>query len=191
MDFNKQIRTTEKDIDINEIFDGICPFCNSTNIKRRSSKIRKLQELGSPLEKIIIFLTVRTYECTSCTRQFTPEHPFYPPKYKVSQAIIEYALARYNYNNNSGNEIAKDLRNLHQVDVSEATVYFWLKEHSPEFIKTKLARDENNLPQNIKAISIDGSYTSIANDIIGKKKDVESLSVTKLENGQYLLMWWE
>lgn len=191
MNFGKPVRITEREIDINDVFDDLCPFCNSKEIKKRSSYVRRIQDLGSPLEKILIFLTVRTYDCIDCKGQFTPEHPFYPPKYEFSQAIIEYALARYNYNNNSGNEIANDLRSIHQVDVSEVAVYSWLKKHSPEYIKSKLDADENNVPQNIKAISVDGSYTSLARDIIGKKKDVESLSVTKLENGQYLLMWWE
>ena len=70
-------------------------------------------------------------------------------------------------------------------------MYKWLKAHTPEFVKARLASNEDDLPPNIKSLSIDGSYTSLAKDVIGKKKDVESLSVTKLENGQYLLMWWE
>lgn len=191
MDFSTPVKRTDKEIDINEIFDGYCPFCNSKEIKKRSSYIREIQEIGSPLEKIIIFLTTRTYKCKSCKGQFSPEHPLYPPGYSFSKSVIEYVLTRYNYRNCSGNEIANDLNMLHNVTISEQTVYSWLKEHTPEFIKARLDSDETNLPPNIKALSIDGSYTSIAKDIIGKKKDVESLSVTKLENGQYLLMWWE
>ena len=80
---------------------------------------------------------------------------------------------------------------LHQVDIPEATVYSWLKLYSPEFIKARLNTSSTDLPPNIQAITVDGSYVSTGKDIIGKKKDVESLSVTKLEDGRSLLMWWE
>ena len=191
MDFTTDAKWTIKEIDINEIFDKKCPFCKSTDIKQRSSRIRKVQDLGSPLEKVTINLTVRTYDCLACERQFSPEHPLFPPDYEVSKSILEYALTRYNYHNVSGNAIARDLKILHHVDVSEQTVYSWMKKHSPEFIKSKLDDNINNRPQNVKAISIDGTYTNLMKDIVGKKKHVESLSVTALENGQFLLMWWE
>jgi len=110
---------------------------------------------------------------------------------EFSKNILEYTLTRYNYHNASGNDIARDLKILHQVDVPKDTVYSWLKEFSPEFIKSRLNKDPTEISQNIDVLSIDGTYTTIANDTIGKKKDVESLSVTKLENRQYLLMWWE
>ncbi len=191
MDFSVETKKTDKEIDINEIFDGYCPFCYSKQVNKRSSRVREIQELGSPLEKVVVYLTVRTYECQSCTRQFSPEHPFYPPNYDVSKSVLKYALTRYNYKNASGNEITHDLSLLHNVDVSEQAVYKWLKELSPDFIKERMNRDITDKPDHIISISVDGSYVDVAKDTIGKKKNVESLSVTKLENGQYLLIWWE
>ncbi len=140
---------------------------------------------------MITTIKLATFECEICGFNFSPEHPFYPPKFEYSQAVIEYALIRYHYQSVSGNQIAKDLQLLHQVDVPEATVYSWLKIYSPEFIKARLGTSSIDLPQNIQAITVDGSYVSTGKDIIGKKKDVESLSVTKLEDGRFLLMWWE
>lgn len=43
----------------------------------------------------------------------------------------------------------------------------------------------------LKTITVDGSYVNVGSDIIGKKKLVESLSVTRLDDGRYLLLWWE
>jgi len=191
MDFSIETIRTEKEVDFSEIFNGYCPFCESKEVKKRSSHNRNVQELGTPFEKVVVFLTIRTYECQACKKQFTPEHLLYPPKYEVSKAVLKYALTRYNYNNSSGNEIARDLALLHNVAVSEQAVYKWLRELSPDFVKERLKKNNNDLPQNIQAISVDGSITNIAKDIIGKKKDVESLSVTKLDDGRYLLMWWE
>ena len=80
---------------------------------------------------------------------------------------------------------------MHDVSVSEATVYSWLKRHSPEFLKSKLDKERDGLPGTIKAITVDGTFVTTGKDIIGKKKHVDSLSVTKLASGEYLLMWWE
>jgi len=191
MDFSVETIKTEKEVDFSEIFNGHCPFCNSKDVKKRSCHNRNVQELGTPFEKVVVFLTIRTYECQLCKSQFTPEHPLYPPKYEVTKAVLKYALTRYNYNNSSGNEIARDLALLHNVEVSEQTVYKWLKDLSHDLVKARLNKDKNDLPQNVQAISVDGTYTNIAKDIIGKKKGVESLSVTKLDDGRFLLMWWE
>ena len=191
MKFGIPVRTTYKDISADEYFDGRCLFCNSEHLKIRTSRIRQVPDLGSPSEKIIARLDVVTYHCQNCAREFTPEHPFYPPKFEYSRAIIETALISYHYQNVSGKDIARNLMLLHHVQISEATVYSWLKEHSPEFLKAKLAEQPDKLPANIKALTIDGSYVNLGKEIIGKKKGVESFSVTPLKDGRFLLMWWE
>ena len=174
-----------------EYFDGKCPFCQSMNLIVRSSRVRSIPDLGSTIEKVIVDLTVSYYECKQCERSFTPEHPFYPPNYQYSLAIIQHALVRYHYQNASGKQIAEELRILHNVEVQEANVYVWLKEISPEFVKSRLAKNPQDIPATIKTITVDGSYIDLSRDIIGKKKAVESLSVTKLADRRYLLMWWE
>jgi len=191
MDFSLPVHTTYKDIRSDDYFSGQCPLCGSTRLTIRTSRIRELLDLGSTSEKVIVRLDVVTFRCKKCTGQFTPEHPLYPPKYEYSRAIIEYALTRFHYHNASGKVIARDLTVLHNVPVSEATVYSWLKRHSPAFLKVKLANQPAQVPKHIKAITIDGSYVDLGKEIIGKKKHAESFSVTKLEDGRYLLMWWE
>ncbi|GAH27438.1 unnamed protein product, partial [marine sediment metagenome] len=42
-------------------------------------------------------------------------------------------------------------------------------------------------PELIKTITIDGTFISTGKDVIGKKKPVVSLSVSKAKNGTYLL----
>lgn len=191
MEFNKHLRKTTKEILLKEFYNGICPFCDSDQTIIRTSRTRSIQEMGTTLERITIKIPVCYIECKACGEKFTPEHPLYPPKYEYSQAVIEYALFRYHYQNTSGNQIAKDLRLLHHVEVKEATVYSWLKNLSPDFAKAKINQNPDNIPGSIKTITVDGTYFSTGKDIIGKKKDVESLSVTKLKDGRYLLMWWE
>ena len=191
MKFDKETEVIYKDISPQQYFDGICPFCSYKSLKIRSSRIREIQDLGTPSKKLIIRLEMQTLICRSCKSVFSPDHPSYPSKYEYSKDIIEYVLTRYNYHNISGNAIARDLALLHNVKIPVTTVYSWLKDHSPEFIKANLEKDPENLPPNIKSITIDGTYVNMGKDIIGKKNDVQSLSVTKLKDGRYLLMWWE
>jgi len=191
MKFDRETETIYKDIALDQYFDGICPFCGSKELKIRSSRMCNIQDLGTTSKKVIIRLEIQTIECRTCSAKFSPDHPAYPSKYEYSKDIIEYTLTRYNYHNISGNAIARDLALLHNVQVSEATVYSWLKDHSPDFIKANLAIEPENIPPNIKALTVDGSYVNMGKEIIGKKKDVDSFSVTKLEDGRYLLMWWE
>ena len=191
MKFGKNIRQTIRKIDLIKEMGNKCPFCDSHNMIIRSSRIRVIPDLGSTLEKIILKIKTPRLKCKDCGKEFVIHHPLYPPKYEYSQAIIEYALTRYHYKNTSGNIISSDLKLLHQVDASEETIYSWLKEHSPAFLKIKLDKNPHQDLSHVKSITIDGSYVSTGKDIIGKKKHVDSLSVTKLENGDYLLMWWE
>ena len=191
MKFDKPVKQVFKDISYEDFFDKKCPFCGSKDLIIRTSRVRELPDLGSTVEKVIVRLAVTTFHCKGCGETFTPEHPLYPPKFEYSFAIIEYSLTRYHYHNASGNIIARDLALLHNVSISEATVYSWLKKHSPEFLKGKLDSNRTDMPGTIKAITVDGTFVATGRDIIGKKKHVESLSVTKLASGEYLLMWWE
>jgi len=138
MKFDKPIRHVFKDIDHKEFFTGKCPFCSSTDLVVRSSRVCELPDLGSTVKKVTVRLRVTTLRCKECNKTFTPEHPLYPPKFEYSHYIIEYFLTHYHYHNVSGNVIARDLTLLHNVSVSEATVYSWLKQHSPDFLKASL-----------------------------------------------------
>jgi hypothetical protein len=129
--------------------------------------------------------------CQDCQATFTPEHASFPPDMEYSQAIVEYALTSFHYNNDSGEVIARNLGRLHQVDVPVATVYSWLKTYSPAFLKAQIDGRPTEDLSHIKTITIDGTYVHTGSAVIGKKKHVESLSVTKLADGRYLLMWWE
>ncbi|MHA1727959.1 MAG: hypothetical protein ACTSWY_04430 [Promethearchaeota archaeon] len=192
MNFNSEIRTTIRTIPLKDYYSMICPFCDNPNTIIRSSYTRKIQDLGSPFEKIIVHLKVAYIKCPSCKAKFTPEHPSYPPKLEYSRAIVDYALMRYHYENTSGNIISKSLNRGNNVNIPEATIYSWLKEYSPQFLKYQIDSSAKNKDlSQIKTITVDGSYVSVGKDVIGKKKDVESLSVTKLKDGRYLLMWWE
>lgn len=191
MDFNRERRIIIKTIELNDYYDGNCPLCDSNNIIIRSSRVRKLQELGTTVEKVIVHLIIVTLSCKDCGAEFSPEHLDYPSKYEYSMNILEYVLTRHFYHNISGNAIARDLTLLHNVQVPEATIYTWLKRLSPEFLKDRLAKNPKDVPSNIKSLTVDGSYVNIGKELIGKKKHVESFSVTKLEDGRYLLMWWE
>ena len=191
MDFGKKVRPTIKKVDPIEEMGSKCVFCNSANTIIRSSQIRRIPALGSTLEKVIVEIKRPRIKCNDCGEEFMPHHPLYPPKFEYSQAIVEYALTHYHYNNASSKKISRDLKLLHQVDVPEDTIYSWITTHSPAFIEKQLNNDPAADLSHVKSITIDGTHVSTGKDIIGKKKLVDSLSVPKLKNGDYLLMWWK
>jgi len=191
MDFDVKPRKTIRDFPLDSHFNGKCYFCGSSHIIIRSSYWREVPDLGSPLEEIIARVKSATIHCQDCGAQFTPEHPLFPPKYEYSRAIVEYALISFHYNNISGEQIRSNLQTLHRVSVPVATIYSWLKDLSPTFLKARLEAHTAEDLSKIKTITVDGTYVNTGSAIIGKKKDVESLSVTKLADGRYLLMWWE
>ena len=189
MKFDVPVRTTHKIITHDEYFDGICPFCSSTDMITRTSRYREIPDLGSPVEEVIVRVEVATYFCKDCKMYFSPEHPLYPPKFEYSRAIIEYALARSHYANASGNAIAHDLALLHQVHVAPKTIYSWIDHYGTEFTKTKTEATPQKLPKQIQSITVDGTFLNLGKQLIGKKKDVESLSVIKIADNRYWLMW--
>lgn len=187
MDFKTPIKTTYTDISYKDYFDGECPTCNSTALTIRSSYTRTIPDLGGPREKRYVRIEVKYFICKDCGAQFSPKHPEYPPKLEYTPNIILYALERYYHDNVTAPQIADVLNNSHQVDVPPDTVHTWIKLHSEAYlnsIEKDKSLDEAEL---IKAVTIDGTYTSTGRDIIGKKKPVVSLSVTKDHDGTYLL----
>jgi hypothetical protein len=67
---------------------------------------------------------------------------------------------------------------LHNVEIREETIYAWLKENSPDFVKESLKNAPTNLPSTVKAITDDDLEDS-------------NINFKLLEDGQRLLMWWE
>lgn len=191
MKFDDPITTVYENHGIESYFGGKCPLCGSFELSKRSSRERRVPDLGSPTKKVIAVLQIVTFSCQSCKMEFSPEHSLFPPKYEYSKAIITYALSRSHYHNASGNEITRDLLMLHQIEISPKTIYTWIDKLGPEFTKEKIDANPTVLPAHIKSITIDGTFVTMGKQLIGKKKDVESLSVTKLADDRYLLMWWE
>ena len=191
MDFKVPKQVVQKNIQLNSYFDGKCVFCKSKNVIIRSSYHRTIPEMGNQVEKVIARVKMATIYCQDCHATFVPHHPLYPPKMEYAYTILNYVLTRFHFNNDSGEIIARDLSRLHQVDVPVATIYSWLKKYSPEFLKNQIDTSSPEDWSHIKTVTVDGTYVNTGSAVIGKKKDVESFSVTKLENGGYLLMWWE
>ena len=174
MKFDEETNVVYKNIAPQEYFAGICPFCGSKELKIRSSRIRKVQELGTPTKKIMVRIEMQTLMCKSCDKVIHTKHPSYPSNYGYSKDIINYALTRYNYHNITGNAIARDLMFLHNVEIPKETVYSWIRNHSEEFIEGKFANNHETDYSKIKSITIDGTYFNTGKDTIGKKKVCDS-----------------
>ena len=79
------------------------------------------------------------------------------------------------------------LKNSHEVEVPVDTVNSWIKRYSKDYLKSVNREKTLEHPESIKTVTIDGTYTSTGRNVIGKKKPVVSLSLTKQKNGTYLL----
>lgn len=189
MKFPANVRTTYFDISIEGYFNGVCPGCNSNNLKIRSSRKRTVPDLGSPIEKRIARIKMATFECNQCGKKFSPKHPDYPSKFEYSLAIIKYALDCYYNYNFSGPAIAHTLKDLHQVDIPIDTIHSWIKFHSDDYFKAMNRKSPQADPKTIKSIAIDGTFITGGKDVIGKKKPVDLLSLIRAKNGTYLLTW--
>lgn len=187
MNFKTNIKTSYTDIPVEEYFDGVCPKCKSKDLTIRSSYKRVIPDLGCPREKRFIRIKINYFVCKECGTIFSPKHPEYPPKVEYTPNIILYALERYYKDNVSVPHIVNVLKNSHQVDVPEDTIYTWIKLHSEAYLNSTERDESLEDAELIKAVTIDGTFTSTGKDVIGKKKPVVLLSVTREKNGTYLL----
>lgn len=186
MNFEKVVKTTYLDIPVEEYFNGLCTKCGSKLLKIRSSYKRVIPDLGAPREKRFVRIKINYFECEKCGHLFSPKHPDFPSKLEYTPSIILYVLERYYRDNISGKKIACVLKNSHNVEVPVDTVNSWIKIYSKEYLKSIEREKTVENPESIKTVTIDGTYTSAGRDVIGKKKPVVSLSVTKAKNGTYL-----
>lgn len=187
MNFKTVFKTSYSDIPVEEYFNGTCTKCGSLLLKIRSSYKRVISDLGAPREKRFIRIKINYFECEKCGHSFSPKHPDFPSKLEYTPSIILYVLERYYRDNISGKKIAHVLKNSHNVEVPVDTVNSWIKIYSKEYLNSIEGEKTVENPESIKTVTIDGTYISAGRDVIGKKKPVVSLSVTKAKNGTYLL----
>ena len=89
---------------------------------------------------------------------------------------------------------------LHNVDVPVDTIYTWIKRLSDTYAKTLLLKEDEPLASNaetsaeqepkkedtVKTIAVDGTFVTTGVDVIGKKKPVVLLSLTRRPDGTLL-----
>lgn len=181
-------------------FNGLCLQCLSPDTKIRSSYVREVVDLGTPFEQRIADVTMATIECNACGCTFTPVPQEYPLKYEYSLAVITWAMARYYHENASANTIQQSLKLLHNVKVPVDTIYTWIKRLSADFAKTMEPPAPTTNPttsttpdatpsekeSEVKTIAIDGTFVTTGVDVVGKKKPVVFLSLTRRKDGTLL-----
>jgi len=89
---------------------------------------------------------------------------------------------------------------LHNVDVPVDTIYTWIKRLSDDYAKAMLPKEETPLASNteasvmqepkqedrVKTIAVDGTFVTTGVDVIGKKRPVVLLSLTRRPDGTLL-----
>ena len=200
MDFITVTKITHYAVPVTAHFDGRCLQCKSTDTKIRSSYTHEVSDLGTPFEQRIADVVMATIECNSCGCTFTPVSREYPLKYEYSLAVITWAMSRYYHENASANVIQQGLKMLHNVEVPVDTIYTWIKRLSMDYAKTMESppdmadkssspASDTTSPENqwdVKTIAVDGTFVTTGVDVVGKKKPVVFLSLTRRANGTLL-----
>ena len=200
MDFITTVKEIYNAVPVTAHFDGRCLQCKSTDTKIRSSYTREVTDLGTPFEQRIAVVTMATIECNACGCTFTPVPREYPLKCEYSLAVITWAMARYYHENASANVIQQGLKMLHNVAVPVDTIYTWIKRLSADYAKTMVTpasttslgtpTTSDAIPpergSTVKTIAIDGTFVTTGVDVVGKKKPVVLLSLTRRKNGTLL-----
>ena len=193
MDFKVETRTTILEEHFQDYFSGECLFCGGKNYKIVDSWNKTVSQLGGPSWKVCINVEMKTIQCLNpqCKMQYSPEHPHFPKGLQYSLDIVKKALNQAHRFTTSADKIALQLKEEHNVDVSSKTIQKWINEYSEKYFEAYFKEKPKSAIQDFRAITVDGTWFNRGKDVIGKKKDVQSLSVTKLPGGHYLLTWWE
>lgn len=191
VDFYQEIRKYPVHETFESYSKGDCPFCGCKIYTILETRHRDLQDMGGPTREVHVDLEVKTLKCTACQMVYTPEHPYYPPYFQVSIDVVQFALTQAHRFQRSAEQIAEQLLVNHNVSISAKTIQGWINTYSEQYFQTYFQKKPKVAVQDFKAITLDGTYFNSGKDIIGKKKAVESLSVTKLKDNVYLVTWWE
>jgi hypothetical protein len=193
MDFQRKTSTTVLKVCFSDYYSGECLFCGGKLYKIVDSWLKKVAQLGGPAWKVNVEIEMKTILCLNpeCEMKFTPEHPNYPKGFHYSLDVIEKALNQAHHFTRSAQDIAFLLKEDHNVEVSSKAVQGWINAFSEEFFQAYFSKHPDTAVDDFRAITIDGTWFSQGKALIGKKKAVQSLSVTKLQGGHYLLTWWE
>jgi hypothetical protein len=193
VDFFQPVREVTISEKFSSYYNGVCPFCGSKNYTIEDVRHRYLQDMGGPTRKVTVDLEVKTIRCLepTCGMVFTPEHPYYPPFLHYSIDVVQFALMQAHNFTRSAEDIADQLLTNHNVTVDPKTIQSWINTYSEQYFQTYFIAKPETALQDFKALTIDGTYFTSGKDVIGKKKAVESLSVTKLADGVFLVTWWE
>jgi len=191
MDFSRCVKKEIVKISADQYAPKACPFCGSSEVSIRTSHKRTISELGNIDTELFVKLHVATFECHNCGIKYTPQHYDYPKGYESSRRVIQTALSLHFQDNVSGNKIAAQLAKYFNVHIPPKTIYSWINDLTEDFMKSEFKAEPEKALKAYKALTIDGTGFSLGNKLLGKKKDVQSLSTVKLSDGIYLLTWWE
>lgn len=189
--FPNEIRTETISIPFSSYYNGICPFCSHTIYTIRTSRTRTVQDLGTPTLKRIVNLEVKGIRCEKCMNEFTPENQSFPQKYTVSRDVIMTALGTAFRFKQSTQDIALALRHNNNVNVSAERIQGWINDYSETWFQSYFQTHPTEDVHDFKVLTIDGTHLPAGKDTLGKKKNVQWSSVTRLKDNLFLLTWWE
>ncbi|KKL77447.1 hypothetical protein LCGC14_2034820 [marine sediment metagenome] len=138
-----------------------CPFCYTNDLRRHTSKVRTIQDLGSPRICRRIRYERVYFKCKNCKKVFGIEHPLIPVGSNYMSGVIEYTVSRILERGDSIRRVVKDLNDLHHIEVSVVSVERWINKHGKKNnLNTDL--DEEEPPKQFSGfISVDGTFKAV------------------------------
>ncbi|MHA1265923.1 MAG: hypothetical protein ACTSRS_11895 [Candidatus Helarchaeota archaeon] len=192
---------TEKRIEIIQLSDINlqtlhCPFCNSKNLKKSHSYLRKIADLGAKDLRKFLELESIHIKCKSCGKIFPCQREGIVPGLSISEATLDIILALYYDFGNSAGMVRRIMERLYSVSLKDKTILRWIRTYGKEYCKKNNKEYKENIEQYSGIMSLDGTFPALELNPTGgakipniKKKQVSYLQLTTLPNGTLLAIW--
>lgn len=144
-----------------DFFPDECPFCNISDLKRHTYKVRTIQDLGTPRICRRVRYERVYFKCKNCKKVFGIEHPLIPISSKYMPGVIEYAVSRVLERGDSIRRVTRDLNELHHVEVTVVSVERWINKYGKKDVITTDLKNENPPDSFSGFLSLDGTFKSV------------------------------
>ena len=199
---NLPVREEWREVSDADTHPPCCPSCETQEFTRSTYYFRDLQELGSPTVARRVRYEAVTWKCKHCHTLFAVHNPIIPLRTTYMPEIVEYAKHRVIKKGDSARRVAEDLKQLHNVTISEDTILTWVNSKSngsksspdaslpsqliTDFTKSPLIKDFSGV------LGIDGTFKAVKakkNELRGDANVPPLLHLTHLPDGRLVAFW--
>ena len=199
---NPPVREEWRDVSDADTPPTCCPSCESQEFTRSTYYFRDLQELGSPRVARRVRYEAVTWKCKRCQTLFAFHNSIIPLRTPYMPEIVEYVKHRVIKKGDSARRVAEDLKQLHNVTISEDAILTWVnsKTKTPKYgtnasFSPQIDTDctKSSLIEDFSGVlGIDGTFKAVKakkNEHLGDASEPLLLHLTHLPDGRLVAYW--